>query len=499
MASMASLMPAAVVAASCALVLWATPRIAQRSVDERAALQADQSRQVLGRRNILAEVSEAQRELAQIVEPSVVFVECLDRRSGGQRSGSGWVYDAKGRVATNAHVVDGASRVTVQTSTGAVLAAEVIGLDLRTDVAVLSTTGESLVPAERASRTPLQGELVFAFGSPFDFRFSMSAGIVSGVGRTAGLADIDYEHFIQVDAAINPGNSGGPLCDVYGRVIGMNTAIATGRGATLGQAQFGGVGLAIPMEIIENIIGQILGAGVVEQGYLGINSESLRHAQARAAQLTGGADELPEALRPALTMCERDGLLVTAVAVGEPAERAGVHRGDVILEFNGRPVTEHEAMVSLIATTPPGSTIRVLLWEPGVDGGAPSVRDVEVFVGRRPAEADASTLLTTLRSAGVTELTTATEDACAALGVQFRRGVLIEAVTAESAAADQLPEGTVIISIAGQPVFGESDLYTRLQRLLGRQKPGVVTVPFGVVLPSGESSSINIRVLVPSR
>ncbi|MEY4534360.1 MAG: serine protease Do-like HtrB, partial [Planctomycetota bacterium] len=132
----ASLAPAAVVAASCVLVLWATPRIAQRTVDERAALQSEQSRQVLGRRNVLAEISEAQRELAQIVEPSVVFVESVLDGRGGQRSGSGWVFDAEGHVVTNAHVVDGAGRVTVQTSTGAVLEAEVVGLDLRTDIAV---------------------------------------------------------------------------------------------------------------------------------------------------------------------------------------------------------------------------------------------------------------------------------------------------------------------------------------------------------------------------
>ena len=284
MSRIASLAPAAVVAASCALVLWATPRIAQRTVDERAALQAEQSRQVLGRRNVLAEISEAQRELAQVVEPSVVLVESVLDGRGGQRTGSGWVYDADGHVVTNAHVVDGAGTVTVQTSSGAVLTAEIVGLDLRTDIAVLQASGDGLVAAERSQRTPLQGELVFAFGSPFDFRFSMSAGIVSGIGRTAGLSSIDYENFIQVDAAINPGNSGGPLCDVYGRVIGMNTAIATGRGAMLGQGQFGGIGLAIPMEIIESVVGQILEQGTVEQGYLGVSTASLRELQQQFAR-----------------------------------------------------------------------------------------------------------------------------------------------------------------------------------------------------------------------
>ena len=500
MSRIASLAPAAVVAASCALVLWATPRIAQRTVDERAALQAEQSRQVLGRRNVLAEISEAQRELAQVVEPSVVLVESVLDGRGGQRTGSGWVYDAEGHVVTNAHVVDGAGTVTVQTSSGAVLRAEIVGLDLRTDIAVLQASGEGLVAAERSQRTPLQGELVFAFGSPFDFRFSMSAGIVSGIGRTAGLSSIDYENFIQVDAAINPGNSGGPLCDVYGRVIGMNTAIATGRGAMLGQGQFGGIGLAIPMEIIESVVGQILDRGTVEQGYLGVSTEPLREMQQRSARAGNAAEVVPQAAIAAIEQCERDGLVVSAVSIGEAAERAGIDPGDVILEFNGRPVMTMDALTSLIATQRPGTSVRLLLWEPPVGDAPPTVREVTVVVGRRPAEADAAALLKTLRKAGVLELTNATEDACAALGVQHRRGVLIESVTDGSEAAASLPEGTVIIAIEGQAVFGESDLYTRLERILSRSFPGIFRrVQFSVVLPDGRSQTVAIPVQAPKR
>lgn len=499
MPKIASLAPAAVVAASCALVLWATPRIAQRAVDERAALQAEQSRQVLGSRNVLAEISEAQRELAQVVEPSVVFVESLLADGAGQRTGSGWVYDAQGHVVTNAHVVDGAGTVTVQTSSGAVLSAEVVGLDLRTDIAVLHASGDGLIAAERSQRTPLQGELVFAFGSPFDFRFSMSAGIVSGVGRTAGLSSIDYENFIQIDAAINPGNSGGPLCDVFGRVIGMNTAIATGRGATLGQGQFGGIALAIPMEIIESVIGQILEQGSVEQGYLGVNTQSLRERQQHAR--TGqGVDDHDREFAAALEQCERDGLVVMAVSVGEAAERAGIDVGDVILEINGRSVVTTDALSSLIATQRPGSSATLLLWEPPAGDAPPTVRQVTVVVGRRPADADAAALMAILRRAGVLEITSATEDACAALGVPHRRGVLIESVKDDSEAAASLPEGTVIIAIEGQAVFGESDLYTRLTRILSRSFPGIIRrVQFSVVLPDGRSQSVAIPVQAPKR
>jgi serine protease Do len=500
MPRLVSLAPAAVVAASCVLVLWATPRIAQRTVDERVAVQAEHSRQVLGRRNVLAEISEAQRELAQVVEPSVVLVESVIDGRGAQRTGSGWVYDADGHVVTNAHVVDGAGTVTVQTSTGAVLSAEVIGLDLRTDIAVLQAAGDGLVAAERSQRSPLQGELVFAFGSPFDFRFSMSAGIVSGIGRTAGLSSIDYENFIQVDAAINPGNSGGPLCDVYGRVIGMNTAIATGRGATLGQGQFGGIGLAIPMEIIESVVGQVLERGIVEQGYLGVGTVPLRQLQQGSLRLEHGADRLPPELKPAIEQCERDGLVVTDITVGEAGERAGIDRGDVILEFGGRPVSTTESLTSLIATQRPGSTVRLLLWEPPQDGDTPVVRDVTVVIGTRPAEVDARALLAALLRAGVLDLTNATEDACAALGVAHRRGVLIESVDEGSEAESALPEGTVIIAVEGQAVFGESDLYARLDRILSRAFPGSFRrVQFSVVLPDGRPQGVVIPVQAPRR
>jgi serine protease Do len=500
MSRIASLAPAAIVAASCALVLWATPRIAQRTMDERAALQAEQSRQVLARHNVLAEISEAQHELAQVVEPSVVLVESVLGDGGGQRTGSGWMYDSDGHVVTNAHVVDGAGTVTVQTSSGAVLTAEVVGLDLRTDIAVLRASGDGHVAAERSPRTPLQGELVFAFGSPFDFRFSMSAGIVSGIGRTAGLSSIDYENFIQVDAAINPGNSGGPLCDVFGRVIGMNTAIATGRGAMLGQGQFGGIGLAIPMEIIESVVGQILDQGSVEQGFLGVNTAPLRELQRQSARITGNPDGVPDFLAPAIEQCERDGLVVMAVSVGEAAERAGIDPGDVILEINGQVVVTTESLTSMIATQRPGTSARLLLWEPPSSDAPPTVREITVIVGRRPAEADAKELLATLRKAGVLDVTNATEDACAALGVQHRRGVLIESVQEDSEAAKLLPEGTVIIAIEGQAIFGESDLYTRLERILSRSFPGIIRrVQFSVVLPDGRPQTVAIPVQAPRR
>jgi len=209
---------------------------------------------------------------------------------------------------------------------------------------------------------------------------------------------------------------------------------------------------------------------------------------------------VPEPVIPAIEQCERDGLAVMAVSVGEAAERAGVDPGDVILEINGRSVATMDALTSLIATQRPGASARLLLWEPPSGDAPPTVREVTVVIGRRPAEADAAALLATLRKAGVLELTNATEDACAALGVQHRRGVLIESVKDDSEAAASLPEGSVIIAIEGQAVFGESDLYTRLERILSRSFPGIIRrVQFSVVLPDGRSQTVAIPVQAPRR
>jgi len=268
----------------------------------------------------------------------------------------------------------------------------------------------------------------------------------------------------------------------------------------LGQGQFGGIGLAIPMEIIESVVGQILDQGSVEQGFLGVNTEPLRELQQRLARVGGNPDGVPEFLAPTIDQCERDGLVVMAVSIGEAAERAGIDPGDVILEINGRIVVTTDSLMSMIATQRPGSSARLLLWEPPASDAPPTVREVTVIIGRRPAEADAAALLASLRKAGVLELTNATEDACAALGVQHRRGVLIESVNDDSEAANLLPEGTVIIAIEGQAIFGESDLYTRLERILSRSFPGIIRrVQFSVVLPDGRPQTVVIPVQAPRR
>ena len=253
--------PSLVVLITALVVLLAGPAAVRRLTYAQTEARIVHASDRLAQSDVLEQLNQAYSDIAALVEPSVVHISStavVKNRFGQRRlslsSGSGWIYDEQGHIVTNEHVVKDAQSIEVQLHTGERRSAHLVGRDLRTDIAVIKVAPGLLHPARPGTKAPVrQGDLVFAFGSPFDFRFSMSSGIVSGLGRYAGLMDIDYQNFIQVAAAINPGNSGGPLTDIHGRVIGMNTAIATGRGRSVGEGQFGGIGLAIPMSMIASV------------------------------------------------------------------------------------------------------------------------------------------------------------------------------------------------------------------------------------------------------
>ena len=486
-----SLVPAAVVAAAAALVLFVTPRLVRESTHARIEAEMVSAKARLSRTTVLEELNQATRDLAEVVEPSVVSLHAsgLQASRGGPRTfttaGSGWVYDHEGQIVTNAHVVDGADRIEAQLSTGEILQAELIGLDLKTDIAVLRIEADDLTPAQRSLEIPTQGEMVFAFGSPFEFRFSMSAGIVSGVGRSAGLSDVDYENFIQVDAAINPGNSGGPLADVYGRVIGMNTAIATGRGSSLGQAQFGGIGLAIPMDIIEFVVAQLIEKGEVEKGFSGISVQPL--ATLIPPQLRD------ESFRCAVEHYGADGSIITRVAPDSPAARAGLKSGDVIVSIDGIHATEPERVYSLIGMRAPGQAIQFEVWRPIPREGRGESVKVDVLLAKRDPRLEASEIADTLRRFGFERLVTASEAACGARGAPFRRGVLIDAVAPGSQVEGVIPAGAVIIALGGHAIGSLDEFYVRLGRMYALSHGrGRLVVVLSIAFPDGAVSDFEV-------
>lgn len=360
--------PAFVVLLTAGAVLVALPGMMMRVTAVRARERVELARQELDGDDILERFNRATQRVADAVEPSVVHLDIRMWRGAGA-SGSGWVFDDDGHIVTNAHVVGPASRVDVQFFDGRVETGQVVGVDPLTDIAVLKVpTGDYLVPVRRATGERVhRGDRVFAFGSPFNFKFSMSEGIVSGLGRTArgGIGQAGITNYIQTDAAVNPGNSGGPLVDVNGRVVGMNVAIATAENSEGGtEGQSAGISFAIPLATIEPRVEQIIEGQTPRSGYLGVSMG-------------------PNPVDIGSAGYEGKGVLVDRVQAGTPAEKAGMRDGDIIVAVDGEPATERDLVRALIGARRPGSTVVVKVAREGEDGDRTFV-DLSVTVGAMP-------------------------------------------------------------------------------------------------------------------
>jgi serine protease Do len=252
--------------------------------------------------------------------------------------GSGVIVNSDGYILTNNHVVSGASDIEVFTQDEKQFRAKLVGTDPRTDVAVLKIDATHLPALTLGDSSRLKvGDIVFAIGDPFDVGETATMGIVSATGRGLGGAIERYEDFIQTDAAINPGNSGGALLDLHGDLVGINTAIITG-----GSGGNQGVGFAIPISMARNVMEQIVDHGKVIRGYLGVTIQSVDADMAKAFGLNQGG-----------------GALVAEVTLGSPAAKAGIERGDIILELNGQQVSAPDNLSVHISQLAPGTTVHL--------------------------------------------------------------------------------------------------------------------------------------------
>ena len=352
--------PALVVLFGIAAVMLAGPTAIRQMVFANTSAEVMLARQVLDDDDILVRIDRAVRNIADVVEPSVTHLEVMisdGRRLGGMgSSGSGWVYDNEGHIITNAHVVSRASQIRVEFEDGRTMLGKVVASDSFTDIAVVKIDpGIGLIPMRRASdRRVNVGERVFAFGSPFNFKFSMSEGIVSGLGRnpdTRGSGNT-FTNYIQTDAAVNPGNSGGPLVNVRGEVIGMNVAIATGRDTDgVREGQSAGISFAIPLGVVESVVDQIIETGEVRRGFLGIRGGNFADATKLIKDRDGNF--------------YGQGVLVGSVTPGLAADRAGIHERDIISEINGNRVTRWHHLRSVVTTAKPDSVINITVWRDG--------------------------------------------------------------------------------------------------------------------------------------
>ncbi len=261
------------------------------------------------------------------------------RRFRQQGQGSGFLVTPDGLIMTNNHVVGDVDRIVVTLHDGREFDAELVGTDPHSEVALIRIPGQDLPCLVMGDSDDLDiGEWVLAVGNPFGLSATLTVGVVSALGRRdIGIAS--YEDFIQTDAAINPGNSGGPLLNVKGEVIGINTAIYSRSGGYMG------IGFAIPINMAWQIKNQLVEHGRVERGFIGIGIQAL---DANLAESFG--------------LAEPNGILITDVQEGSAGEEAGLQAGDIILELNGRIVSDPTSFRNRVAGYRPGTTLRLILW-----------------------------------------------------------------------------------------------------------------------------------------
>jgi serine protease Do len=354
-------------------------------------------------------------------------------RENSQRSlGSGILISKDGEIVTSYHVVRNADSIKVKLADQTEHEARLVGKDEKTDLALIKIrrSGGNLPFARLGSSGQLDvGDWVMAIGNPFGLEHTVTAGIVSAKGRVIGAGP--YDNFIQTDASINPGNSGGPLINASGEVVGVNSAIFSQSGGNVG------IGFAIPIDLAKKIIDQLRKNGRVVRGWLGIR------AQDAAPQLVASLG---------LTRNTADMAVVTEVGEGSPAAEAGVKPGDVILEFNGKPVPKSQDFPSLIASTLPGQKVTLKI-----------VRDkkeqiVSVRIGELPDEGDAMQKTETRDPEIGVRVQRITAESARRLGLNSTKGVLIVEVQPGSP-ADQvgLEPADVVREVNQRPVNNISD------------------------------------------
>jgi len=368
--------------------------------------------------------------------------------------GSGFFISADGYAVTNNHVVDKAQTVEVTADDGKTYSAKVIGTDSRTDVALIKIDGRNDFPYVRFADTPPRiGDWVLAVGNPFGLGGTVTAGIVSARGRDIGAGP--YDDFIQIDAPVNKGNSGGPTFNVDGAVIGVNTAIYSPSGGSVG------IAFAIPAETVKSVVAQLRDKGTVTRGWIGV-------------QIQPVTSEIADSLG----LKNAQGALVAEPQSDSPASKAGIQAGDVITAVNGTPVKDAKDLARVIGSMSPGNTARLAVLQKGQE------KTVNVTLGELPREARAtpegrgSGNGTSVPRLG---LTLAPANEVAGSG---NEGVVVTEVDPNGVAAEHgLKEGDVILEVAGKKVSAPGEVRTAVANA---QKDGKRTVLMRV--KSGDGS-----------
>lgn len=396
---------------------------------------------------LLEEIQAVITNLAEQATPSVVNLFPLPssgrpREGSGERtpnasgSGSGLIIDSDGYIITNNHVIGDATEIEVRFSDKTKLIASVLGKDPDTDLALLKVTASRPLPNARFgdSSSVKVGQWVLAVGNPFGLDRTVTLGIVSGIGRE-NMNLSRYENFIQTDASINPGNSGGPLFNLYGEVIGINTAI-------INFAQ--GIGFAIPSNMAKQVIQQLLAKGKVARGWLGVGIQPMTPELAKKFGVT-----------------ESEGVLVNEVFEKDPAASAGIKPGDIIVNINGSPVDSPNKLSRLIGALTPGATARIEV-----------IRDRNHLILNVPLIERRDAVMTAAipQAKADVKLGLDTQDLTPGLADTFNlresKGALITKVeTGSLAQAEGLREGDLIKEVNRAEVTSATEFHSAISRL----------------------------------
>lgn len=361
--------------------------------------------------------------------------------------GSGFIISADGYILTNSHVVDSADRITVRLTDQREFKARVIGADRRTDVALLKIEAAGLPKVTQGDPATLKvGEWVVAIGSSFGFDSSVTAGIVSGKGRS--LQQENYVPFIQTDVAINPGNSGGPLFNMKGEVVGVNSQIYSRSGGYMG------LSFAIPIDVAMEVVDQLRANGKVTRGRIGVVIQ-----------------DVTKELADSFGLHKSMGALISAVEKGGPADKAGIEASDVILKFDGKQVAVSKDLPRMVAGTHPGSRVVVQLWRKG------ETKEVNLVVGEMPGDGKAARISKSESSSeliarlgiGVIELTEEQKKQ-----LQIDGGLLIDEV--RGSARSELERGDIILALGNTSIVS-------IEQLLGVLKS----------IPKGRNVALLVR------
>jgi serine protease Do len=400
-----------------------------------------------------------------------------------QSLGSGFVIEytnGEGYVVTNNHVIDGADEVSVVLTDNTTLRAEVVGRDPRTDLALLRVkTDKRLVPVPFGdSDTARIGDWVVAIGNPFGLGGTVTAGIVSARGRDIRIGP--YDDFIQTDAAINRGNSGGPLFNMAGQVVGINTAIFSPTGGSIG------IGFAIPSNIATNVIAQLREFGRTRRGWLGVRIQQVTDEIAESVGLTGGAR----------------GALIAGVNEGGPADRARLQNGDIVLRFDGTEIREMRTLPRVVADTAIGKQVPVVVWRSGREqtltatvGELPEETQQAAATpgpqdrGGRPVELPGLGLRVSSITQELRERFSLSADA---------KGVVVVEVAPNSPAAERgIRAGDVVVEVQQEAVATPAELQERIDRarqagrrnvlMLIEGQQGLRWVPLPAAPPAGRA------------